>query len=147
MLTQELLVEIHVLHRQGHSIRQIAKILRLSCNTVRHYLRDVTKTPAYHRPERTSKLEPFKPYLLERINAAKPDWIPAVVLFRELQERGYRGKEGILKNWLRPYKAIFESKHPHQVGRIKMSHLGKSGLRSNLASISRMAFLDRETPF
>ena len=37
MLTQELLVEIHVLHRQGHSIRQIAKILRLSRNTVRRY--------------------------------------------------------------------------------------------------------------
>lgn len=106
MLTQELLVEIHVLHRQGHSIRQIAKILRLSRNTVRRYLRDVAKTPTYHRPERTSKLEPFKPYLLERINAAKPDWIPAAVLFHELQERGYQGKEGILKNWLRPYKTV-----------------------------------------
>lgn len=106
MLTQELLVEIHVLHRQGHSIRQIAKILRLSRNTVRRYLRDVAKTPTYHRPERTSKLESFKPYLLERINAAKPDWIPAAVLFHELQERGYQGKEGILKNWLRPYKTV-----------------------------------------
>ena len=104
MLTQELLVEIHVLHRQGRSIRQIAKTLGVSRNTVRHYLRDVARTPVYRRPKRVSKLEPFKSYLLERINAAKPDWIPAAVLFRELQERGYQGKEGILKNWLRPYK-------------------------------------------
>jgi len=62
--------------------------------------------PVYHRPKRICKLEPFKSYLLERINAAKPDWITAAVLFRELQERGYQGKEGILKNWLRPYKTV-----------------------------------------
>lgn len=106
MLTQELLVEIHVLHRQGRSIRQIAKTLSVSRNTFRRYLRDVAKTPVYHRSKRISKLEPFKSYLLERINAAKPDWIAATVLFRELQERGYQGKEGILKNWLRPYKTV-----------------------------------------
>jgi len=44
-------------------------------------------------------------------------------------------------------KVISESEHPHQAGRIRMSHLGKNGLRSNLASISRIAFLDSETPF
>lgn len=37
MLTQELLVEIHVLHRQGRSIRRIAKTLGVSRNTVRRY--------------------------------------------------------------------------------------------------------------
>ena len=45
------------------------------------------------------------------------------------------------------FKVISESEHPHQAGRIRMSHLGKKGLRSNLASISRIAFLDSETPF
>lgn len=70
-------------------------------------MRDVARTPVYRRPKRVSKPEPFKKtYLLERINAAKPGWIPAAVLFRELQERGYQGKEGILKNWLRPYKTV-----------------------------------------
>jgi len=105
MLTQELLVEIHVLHRQGLSIRAIAKTLNVSRNTVRKYLRDIAKTPTYsERADRASKLDPFKPYLMERIAAAKPDWIPATVLFREIQAKGFTGKDGILKNFIRPFK-------------------------------------------
>lgn len=105
MLTQELLVEIHVLHRQGKSIRSIAKALNVSRNTVRKYLRDIARTPTYsRRDDRPSKLEPFKTYLLERIEAARPDWIPATVLFRELQAKGYEGKEGILRNYIRQFK-------------------------------------------
>jgi transposase len=105
MITQERLVEIHVLHRQGKGIRAIAKELNVSRNTVRRYLRDVAKTPKYApRKAKPSKLEPFQPYLRERIEAAKPHWIPATVLFREIQAQGYQGKEGILKNYLRPFK-------------------------------------------
>lgn len=40
MLTQELLVDIHVRHQQGESIRSIAKALNVSRNTVRKYFRD-----------------------------------------------------------------------------------------------------------
>lgn len=105
MLTQELLVEIHVLHRQGKSIRAIAKALQISRNSVRKYLRNIAMTPNYSkRTDRASKLDPFKAYLKARIDAAKPDWIPATVLFREIQANGYEGKEGILKNYIRPFK-------------------------------------------
>jgi transposase len=82
MLTQESLVEIYVLYRQGHSIRAIAKALRLSRNSARRYLRDIAKTPTYsERPERASKLETFTPYLMQRISVAKPDWITATAGF------------------------------------------------------------------
>ncbi|WP_250654786.1 IS21 family transposase [Alkalimarinus coralli] len=105
MLTQEKLVEIHVLHRQGMSIRKIAKELNVSRNTVRKYLRDVARTPTYNQREPSpSKLDAFKPYLKERIDAAKPNWIPATVLCREIQAMGYQGKEGILKNYIRQFK-------------------------------------------
>ena len=40
----------------------------------------------------------------QRIEAAKPHWIPATVLFREIQTQGYQGKEGILKNYIRQFK-------------------------------------------
>lgn len=74
MLTQELLVEIHVLHRQGKSIRAIAKALQISRNSVRKYLRNIAMTPPYSkRTDRVSKLDPFKAYLKARIDAAKPD--------------------------------------------------------------------------
>ena len=98
-------MEIHVLHRQGKGIRAIAKELNISRNTVRRYLRDVAKTRQYkQRQARPSKLEPFQAYLRQRIEAAKPHWIPAIVLFREIQAQGYQGKEGILKNYIRQFK-------------------------------------------
>lgn len=47
MLTQENVVEIHVLHRQGKSIREIARELDVSRNTVERYLRGLSVTPSY----------------------------------------------------------------------------------------------------
>jgi transposase len=44
-------------------------------------------------PRRITKLDPFKDYILERLRAAAPDMIPAVVLFREIRQRGCRGGE------------------------------------------------------
>ena len=44
-------------------------------------------------------------------------------------------------------KVIYNKYITRQAGRIRMSHLGKAGFRSSLASTSRMAALDRETPF
>lgn len=105
MITQEMLVEIHVLHRQGHGIRAIARILGVSRNTVRNYLRQPTKIPVYaERQIKPSKLDPFKPYLLERIKAARPHWIPATVLFREIQGQGYQGCLSTIKVFIRAFK-------------------------------------------
>lgn len=92
MITQETFVDIHVLHKQGFGIRAIARKLGLSKNTVRRYLRQPIVMPSYSpRAKRPTKLEPFKPYLLQRIDAAKPHWIPAAVLFREIKAQGYGG--------------------------------------------------------
>ncbi len=109
MLTQESLVDIHVLHRQGSSIRSIARQLGISRNTVRRYLRDHAQSPHYGpREARASKLDTFKPYLRDRIEAAKPYWIPATVLCREIRTQGYQGKEGILKNYVRQFKSSIQ---------------------------------------
>lgn len=67
MLTQQSLVEIHVLRRGGMGVRAIARELNLSRNTVRRYLCDMDKAPQYpKRPARVSKLDPFKEYLRGR---------------------------------------------------------------------------------
>jgi|TARA_B110000908_G_scaffold10129_1_gene12187 transposase len=106
MITQEILVEIHVLHRQGHSIRSIARSLSVSRNTVRHYLRQPAKVPIYtERPAKPSILDPFKPYLLDRIEAARPHWIPATVLHREAQGLGYHGGLSTIKVYIREFKS------------------------------------------
>jgi len=107
MLTQETLVEIHVLHRQGQSIRAIAQKLGVSRNTVRRYLRDLSVVPCYpDRAQRATKLDPYKDYLLARIEAAKPHWIPATVLFSEIQDRGYSGGITQLKSYIAEFKAV-----------------------------------------
>ena len=51
-----------------------------------------------------TKLDPFKGYMLRRIDAAKPYWIPATVMLVEIQARGYDGGYSQLKRFLRPFK-------------------------------------------
>lgn len=107
MLTQETLVEIHVLHRQGKSVRAIAQKLGVSRNTVRRYLRNTHAVPSYpDRAQRATKLDPYKDYLLARIEAAKPHWIPATVLLREIQDRGYAGGISQLKYYVADFKTV-----------------------------------------
>lgn len=102
MLTGEEVMDIRVLWRQGLSIHEIARRTGKSRNTVRRYLRSETTEPAYGpRPPKPSLLDPFKVYLAERVKAAHPVRLPATVLLREIQERGYHGQPTILRDYLR----------------------------------------------
>lgn len=97
MLTQELSVEIRVLARQGMSIRAIAQQLRVSRNTVRKYLRQTTLPHYTCLVARLTETVSIESYLQRRIQAAKPHWIPATVLMREIRARGYAGGISQLK--------------------------------------------------
>lgn len=77
--------------RQGHGVREITRALGLSRNTVRKYLRDDAAPCKAPRVERAHKLDPYKPYLIARINAAKPHRLPATVLMNEIKVQGYHG--------------------------------------------------------
>jgi transposase len=104
MLTQEQAVEIRVLRRRGLGIRAIARELGCSRTTVKRYLRDEAALRYGPRQPRPTKLDDYKSYLQERIEAARPRWIPAVVLLREIQALGYRGGITQLKAFINPYK-------------------------------------------
>ena len=108
MLTQEQAVEIKVLVRRGVPIREIARQLGCSRNTVKRYLSNANAVRYARRLPRPTKLDAFKDYVLERIEAARPHWIPAAVLHRELRERGYTGGVTQLKILIAPYKRIEE---------------------------------------
>jgi transposase len=104
MLTQEQAVEIRVMARRGEEIREIARQLGCSRNTVRRYLREEEARRYGPRSPRATKLDPYRAYLAERVEQARPRWIPATVLLREIAERGYDGGISQLKAWLAPLK-------------------------------------------
>ena len=90
--------------RRGEGVRAIAKQLGCSRNTVRRYLREAQAKSYGPRAARACKLDEYKGYLLGRIEQARPRWIPAPVLLREIQERGYAGGISQLKAWISPHK-------------------------------------------
>jgi transposase len=104
MLNQEQAVEIRVMARRGESVREIARQLDCSRNTVRRYLRDEAARRYGPREARACKLDLHKDYLRERVEQARPRWIPATVLLREIQQRGYVGGISQLRAWLAPLK-------------------------------------------
>lgn len=92
--------------RRGEPVRAIARDLRCSRNTVRRYLRDEEAKRYGPRSPRATKLDAFHAYLRERVEQARPRWIPAVVLLREIKDRGYEGGLTQLKMWLAPLKRV-----------------------------------------
>ena len=105
MLNQDVFVKIQVLNHQGKSIKGIAREIGVSRNTVRKYLRKSNELPTYKKREpRTTKLSAYESYLKKRVEQAKPEWIPAIVLYREIQEQGYNGKLTQLRRFLAPLK-------------------------------------------
>ncbi len=100
MLGGELALEIRVLAKHGKGVREIAREIGVSRNTVRRYLRDPEAARYRARPPRPSKLAPFEGYIADRIASAAPERLEATVLLRELRERGYAGGYSILKEHL-----------------------------------------------
>ena len=82
-------MEVRVLARRGAKVKQIARELGISKNTVKRYLRDPQAGRYGPRAPRPRKLDAHLEYLQERIEAARPRWIPATVLLREIRNRGY----------------------------------------------------------
>ncbi len=94
--------EINELKREGLSIRAISELTGFDRKTIRKYLLGPAGRPVYKpRPVPAGKLEGFKPYLKERLQAGV--W-NAQVLLRELRQRNYNGGYTILTDWLRPQR-------------------------------------------
>ncbi len=154
MLTAEEQMELVILKKHGDSIRSLTRLTGRSRNTVRRYLRGgeaaATRQPAPKRPE---KLDPYKHYIIERMAAATPDVIPATVLLREIQGRGYVGGYGRLKQFVRGLVPVvppepvvrFETEPGHQM-QADWATVGKGSakLKVFIATLgwSRMAYVE-----
>lgn len=106
MISNEVYVEIEILRKQGMSLRRIAAEVGCAVNTVRAHLAS-PGLPSYERKaKRPSKLSAFETYLRERQAAAKPDWIPASVLHREIAALGYTGGASQLRAFMHGLKPM-----------------------------------------
>ena len=106
MINQERCMEIQILRGQGMSLRQIARHTGWSINTVRKYLCHTGLVRYPNRRRAAAKLDPFRDFLHARVRAAQPHWLPATVLYRELQEQGYDGGLSQLRAHLRTLKPV-----------------------------------------
>ncbi len=102
-------VTILDLHRQGLSIAAIARQLNVDRKTVRRRIAGGLEPPVYGpRAPRPTIIDPFKPYLGERVSAYPG--LTAVRLWRELRDRGYHGSYSIVRDCVR------ELRPPHTTG-------------------------------
>lgn len=104
MLVQEGYVDIHVMHRQGMKIKAISRELGISRNTVRKYLRAAQIPVVSSRSAKPTLLDDYRAYLTARVEAAKPDWIPATVLFDEIVALGFQGSVRTVSSYLATLK-------------------------------------------
>jgi transposase len=93
-------MDIKSLHKEGHSIKAIARQTGRSRNTVRRVLREPGPT-AFHQPQRHSRLDAFKAYLRQRWEACG---LSAVRLLPEIQAMGYTGSLVTLRRFLHSLK-------------------------------------------
>lgn len=89
--------EIHRLHKEGLSARQIARQLKLGRRTVRQWLQraQFTQRIVITRP---SKLDPWKDQVVRLLHLHP---YTAQQVFQQLQARGYEGGYSIIKEFVR----------------------------------------------
>jgi transposase len=93
-------MNIHIMHREGMSIRKIAATLGISRNAVRRALRSLTPPTGKRRRSQGDKLAPFYDLIATWLqDPIKSHWTGARIL-DELQDRGYEGGRTVLMQYL-----------------------------------------------
>jgi transposase len=80
----------------------ITRRLGLDVKTVRRYLRAEVVEELVAGGVRTSKLDPFKPYLHQRLTAGVRN---ASALHAEIVQQGYTGSYPVLERYLKPWRS------------------------------------------
>ena len=88
---------IRDLYSQGFNISEISRQTGFDRKTVRKYIHLKTAPDPQKRPKRKSKLDPFKPYILEKL---KEGPYTAARLYREIKKMGYEGGKTIVKDFV-----------------------------------------------
>ncbi len=101
-------LDIHDAWRMGQSISEIARRSGRDRKTIRRLLRAGGPVPRQAR-EVSSKLDPYRGYLLSRVMGAEPV-TNAEVLYDEIRELGYQGGKSILRQFLHPFRELAQER-------------------------------------
>ena len=105
MITMEEYVDIRNLHKQGMSIRAIARKLDLHRRTVKKYLEQEEAPPTYKKVKRkATKLDPYRSLIdvLLKEDAYQATWI-----YRKIKTMGYPGGYEQVKRYVRKVKGEY----------------------------------------
>lgn len=103
MLRKEDFVEIQALARRGVYLCDIAERIGVHPKTIRRALKRGGAPEGRTRPERGSKLAPYRDVVDTLLREGV--W-NAVVILREIQARGYTGSKTVLKDYIQPKRAL-----------------------------------------
>ncbi|KZO00432.1 IS21 family transposase (plasmid) [Bacillus badius] len=92
---------IRELFQKGWTKTAIAELTGFDPKTIRKYINSDKVPEVKSRQPKLSKLDPFKPYILQRIQEGTTN---CVVLLEEIQAMGYEGKSTILRDFVKPYR-------------------------------------------
>ena len=106
MLLPEEWMDLHVLSREGHTIKSLVRLTGHARNTVRKMLRTKEPPEAKVAP-RSSRLDPFKPYLEKRCAEVS---LSSVRLLEEIRPMGYTGSYDVLRRFVMTLRREQKSK-------------------------------------
>jgi len=86
------------LFNENLSISEIARQTGHDRKTIRKYINSETPPLRKERHKKPGKLDPFKDYITRRLDEHP---FSALRLYREIQDQGFTGKYGIVKNFIR----------------------------------------------
>lgn len=89
------------MRERGLSISAIAREIECDRKTVRKWLSEGRYRPKKLGPQRSSKLDPHKEYIMRRLGEGV---FNTSVLLRELRAQGYLGGRSILKDFVSPFR-------------------------------------------
>ena len=90
---------------EGLSISEIARQTGHDRKTIRKYINSETPPMRNKRSRDPGKIAPFKEYIISRLNEHP---LTATRIYREIQEQGFTGKYGIVKNFIREVRPKIE---------------------------------------